>query len=316
MTTREMGGPGPMSVRLLERVRVFTGLGIRFWDSALDVPVTDGLVVHAWLSGAALPAVRAQRTASGVYAFHELPGRAAADLPPEDETAPEDAGPPAEYVIVVEDRAGRFLPAVFGVAMPLGYRGEFLAAAPGSPPGPAGRAYLFSSPARPQPPGTAALRADFWDADADAPAAHVAARATVAGREAVGIADEHGRMLLLCPHPAAERLRAGSPPGAGQGAPGSYVWPVSLRAAYRPASVRYPLATRTDLDPRWAVWPALKSVLEAQPAALLVAREGEAPVDTLDAELRHGEELLLRTAPAGAGRATSRLWVTAGASPP
>ncbi|HUH11685.1 MAG TPA: hypothetical protein VMK65_01190, partial [Longimicrobiales bacterium] len=212
-------------LRTVEDTRVFTTLGIRFWDAAFDVPIHVPLVVHAWLPEGPVPPVRAVRSPSGVYSFHALPGRAAAEYPGGEEH-PEDLGPELDYVIVVDDPGGRFLPAAFTLALPLGFRGVFpddaIASEPGGAPP---RAYLFPSPAYPVPPGAAAIRVDLLDADTDPdepePAAWAVVRATLEGRELTGIADESGRVLLLAALPLVERLNLGSPPGSGvEPAPG------------------------------------------------------------------------------------------------
>src|SRR5437773_1580626 len=115
-----------LAVRLiLERTSVFTPLGIRFWDPARNVPVTDDLVVTARPDGAFGRVTPAFRTASGVYAFEGLPGMYTVehpDVPPEP-----PAGPPTPqpFLIEVADLQRRFLPILFRVELPLPYRGLF-----------------------------------------------------------------------------------------------------------------------------------------------------------------------------------------------
>lgn len=302
-----------MLVRALERDRTFTPLGIRFWDAALDRPVAEPLTAHAWLRGSALPAVRAARSPSGVYSFHGLPGQASAERASPAQDRPEQAGPPREYAIAVDDPAGQYLPAAFSVTLPLGYRGEFLSPVGGvaaSPPETAGRAYLFSAPGRRVPPGMAAIRADVADA-AGAPAAWAVLTATVAGETRTGIADARGRAVVMIPFPTPERLRQGSPPVDG----GTASWPVTLRARWQPAALRHPFPVRDGLNPAWAGWPSLKSVLDEQgPAAVWTDEDGPSAAEWTDT-LVHGRELVLRTTLAGGARA-STLWIAAGASPP
>ncbi|MET0398113.1 MAG: hypothetical protein ABW277_15035 [Longimicrobiaceae bacterium] len=302
-------------IAVLERVRVFTPLGIRFWDSAFDVPAAAELRVHAWLAGGDFAPVRGVRSPSGIYGFHGLPGRAAQEYPAEREDAPESAGPVQEYAISVEDPGGLFLPVAFSVTLPLGYRGEFLSGGLSPPGSAAGRAYLFSAPSRPVPARAAAVRADLWDADADRPAAWAVLRATVEGATHTTVADQDGRALLLFPVPSVDRLRLGSPPGSGQGAPAGNRWAVTVGVWYEPAALRFPFAGRGDLHPAWGDRPSLKSVLDEQRAALVWQEEGLAPASEHAAELVYGEELVLRTVDAG-GTPSSRLWISAGASPP
>lgn len=303
-----------LSLRAVERTRVFTPLGIRFWDVALDVPVLRELDVHAWLLDAPFAPTKAVRSPSGVYVFHRLPARRESEFPGERER-PEDLGSQLEYAIIVDDPAGAFLPVAFSVMLPLGYRGEFLSVSVTSEPGGAGRAYLFAAPSRRIPPGLAAIRADVEDADTGEPAAWAVLRATLEGRESTGIADERGRVLLLAPLPTADRLGLGSPPGSGQGPLAGKSWPVTLRVEYQPEALRYPLAGAAELPGSWVARPSLKSILDEQNPALVTTTVGDDPVTEWTAELSYGEELLLRSRDAE-GEPLSAIRVHAGASIP
>ncbi|WP_420125869.1 hypothetical protein [Longimicrobium sp.] len=295
-----------VQIRVLERDRTFTPLGIRFWDAALDTPVTDRLQVHAWLRDSAYPPVPAVRSPSGVYAFHRLPGQASAEKPAGDDARPETDGPAGEFVIAVDDPGGRYMGAAFSVPLPLGYRGEFLSGGPQP-----GKAYLFPAVSRPVPPGVAAIRADLADPDTGAPAAYAVLSATVGGITRTAVADEAGRAVVLVPFPTPERLRQGSPPADTRAA----TWPVSLRARWEPAALRYPFPAREGMNPAWAARPSLKSILDEQRTALVWTDEGQVPAVEWTETLVHGQELRLRTTLAGGGSAPT-LWVSAGASPP
>ena len=300
-------------LRMEERVRLFTVLGIRFWDAAFDVPITQPLHVHAWLTGIAAP-LRATRAASGSYSFHSLPGRRAAEFPGDAEN-PEDLGPVQEWVISVEDPAGHYLPEVFSLTLPLGYRGEFLSATPGSLPASAGRAYLFSAPGRPVPPGAIAIRVDLEEQLTELPAAWAVLRATIDGRERIGIADEDGRVLLLAPMPEVASLGMGSPPGLGQGAPGTQRWPVTLRVASEPAALRYPFDDVAVVPVAWQRRPSVRSILDEQDPVAVITDEDDPAVSEWTDEIRYGEELVLRTRRSDDTLASS-VWITAGASIP
>lgn len=299
-------------IRELERDRTFTPLGIRFWDAALELPITHPLVVHAWPAGTEHGPVRAVRSPSGVYAFHALPGQRTAYKPAPDEEHPEQTGTPREYAIAVDDASGRYQPAAFSVTLPLGYRGEFLSApdADGVP-RPAGRAYLFSAPSRQVPPGLAAIRADFAEAETGAPAAWAVLTATVGGVTRTAIADERGRALVLVPFPTPERLRQGSPPAD----PLTATWPVSLAVRWEPSMLRFPFPAREGMNPAWAARPSLKSILDEQRAALVWTDEDQMPAADWTETLVHGQELVLRTTLADGGRSPT-VWISAGASPP
>lgn len=303
----------PLGAR--ERVRVFTPLGIRFWDAALDRPVGRGLEVWAWLRNGPFEPVRAVSSPSGAYSFHRLPGQIEAEFPGT-HGRPWEVGSELEYTIVVADPSGDFLPATFSVTLPLGYPGEFLREDGASPPGGAGRAHLFSSPSRVVPPGAAALRADLEDADRGGPAAWAVVIATLEGRTVKGVADGQGRVLVLAPTPQVERLRLGSPPGSGQGPVAGNAWPVTVRIEYQPSALRYPLEAAVGVLPApWLERPSLKSVLEEQAPAQITAVDGDAPIDEWDVEIEYGEPLQLRTHDAE-GTPLSGVQVHAGASTP
>jgi hypothetical protein len=307
------------TIRVLERDRTFTPLGIRFWDAALDVPVLEPLTVYAWLRGTKYPPTRAVRASSGIYAFHGHPGQADAERPDRREEHPELVGPPREYAIAVDDPSGRYLPEAFTVTLPLGYRGVFLepvALTAASPPEPQGRAYLFPAAARIAPPGVAAIRATLVDeatvgSDEVRPAAWAVLTATLAGETRTGIADAEGRVVVMLPFPTPERLRLGSPPVDTR----DPSWPVTLSAAWEPGALRYPFPAREGLNPAWADRPSLKSILDEQGPASVTLEEGDAPVLEWTETLVHGRELVLRTTLAGGAR-DATVWIAAGASPP
>ncbi len=298
-------------IRVLERDRRFTPLGIRFWDAALEVPIANTLSVHAWRSGGSSPPVPAVRSPGGVYSFHGLPDQAAAEKPAASERFPERVGPPRDYVVAVDDPSGTYLPVAFTVTLPLGYRGEFLGATAASPPVENGRAYLFAAPGRLAPPGLVAIRADLVDAVTEEPAAWATLSATLLGESSLGIANQDGRVLVLLQLPTPDRLQQGSPPVGG--APAS--WPVTLSARWEPNALRYPFAGGGDLDPDWATRPSLKSILDEQGAATIWTADVSAPVDEWTETLVHGQELVLRTTLAS-GETGSTLWISAATSPP
>lgn len=300
-----------VQIRVLERDRTFTPLGIRFWDAALDLPVAAALDVYAWRDGAASAPVRAVRSPSGVYAFHRLPGQLRAEKPRGDDERPEVDGPAGEYVIAVDDRAGRFLGAAFRVTLPLGYRGEFLSGGPASPPASGGRAYLFPSPARPVPPGLAAVRAELVDRDTGAPAAWAVLEATLAGETATAIADEAGRAVLMLPWPTPDLLRHPSPPVDA----GTATWTITLSVRWEPGALRYPFPARDDLPDAWTARPSLKSILEAQGPAEVWTDEEDPSVESWTETLVHGQELVLRTRLADGGHAPT-VRISGAASPP
>src|SRR4051812_19305660 len=153
---------------ILERIMIVCPLGIRFWDAALDRPVEDGLVVVAWPAEHPAASTRAILTASGVYAFHGLPGLRSFEYP--DAGQPPASPPPARrFVVAVDDRLGRFVPVVFQVDLP--YLGIFPTESGSSPDGRPPGFYLFASANSQATAGLAVLRADLVDSSG-AEAAH------------------------------------------------------------------------------------------------------------------------------------------------
>lgn len=279
----------------LEQPSVFTTLGIQFWDFALDKPIDSNLQVTAWLADSYYPPVPAFRTGSGNYAFLGLPGMHDLEYPVAGK--PPASSPPRvfNFVITVDDHLHRFLPALFGVELPLPYRGLFLSNISGSPADVEGRAYLFSAPTRPVQVGMSAVRVTVWDKEADQPAPFAALRVNINGEVWTGIADEAGRALIAFPSPLVQRLSLGSPPGTGQGSPSGMTWPVSVQVLYQAAHLRFLLQNTPDVQWPWNIRPSLKSILDAQAPALIWQTEAGPPVSAWTGTLTYGEDLVLRT---------------------
>jgi len=278
----------------LERVSVFTVLGIQFWDQTLDRPVTDGITATAQLQDSSYPVVTAFRTASGAYAFQGLPGLHDVEYPI---SGSAQTSPPKNltFVITVADSQQRFLPALFAVDLPLSYSGLFLSNRTGSPAAENARAYLFTAPTRAAAPGVSVLRADVRDRDNDKPAAHAALQLSIDGQSWIGIADDQGRVQLQFPSPLLQSLNLGSPPGSRQGAPSSMTWPISVKVLYEPSRLRFPLAGLPDVQWPWSITPSLKSILDAQQPALVWQDESGPPGTEWIGAISYGAPLVLRT---------------------
>lgn len=291
------------------RLRIVTPLGIRFRDIALESPIGHGLVTAVRSRFSDAPPVRLGTNASGIVLFNGLTGLHDIEYP---QGAEEPLfSPPAglSFVVMVADTLGRFLPAVFGIDLPL--------VGPTSPPtadldpdpAPVLDAFLFTAPTRAVTCGFAAVRADLWDVDARAPAAHARVRVTVGDRSRPGIADERGRLLVLIPSPLLERLRLGSPPGLGQDPPWEHTFPVTLEVWHRPDLPR-PFDSPDALPPPWSELPGLRGILEQQDRAFIWPTPAGPPVQTWTGTLTHDRELVVRTG------TQSELWISRGASPP
>ena len=311
-TTPTITGPGIE----LEQKSVFTMLGIQFWDFALDSPITDGLQVNAYLKDTAYSPVSAYRAASGVYAFQGLPCLHSVEYSSPDPTPVSSPQPTFHYVITVSDTLQRFLPMLFGVDLPLPYRGLFLSGDIPSPEDAGARAYLFSAPTRPVVVGVAAVRADLWDHEAKAPAAFAALRVHIDGGTWLGIADENGRALVAFPYPLLQRLSLGSPPGSGQGTLTSMNWPITVEVQYQPSAFSFLLQNTPYVQWPWSTTPSLKSILEGQQDASVWLSASGPPVSQWSGQLTYGEELILRTTPNDSSAPSGYLSISRGTSSP
>lgn len=293
---------------LLESATQHATLGIRFWDAALDVPIANELQVSASAVGSDFRPVRAKRSLSGVYVFHALSGLGALERPGTGKSGP-TAGSVA-FNITVFDPSGEFSPMVFGIGLPLAYRGLFLEADPTQRPNVA-RMYLFSARTRKQREGLASIACDVWDRETAKPAAFAVVAVTLSGETRCAIADEQGRALVLFPWPASDRLQLGSPPGWAQGSIYGQSWPITLAVRYSPSTLVYPFGKAAEAPVFWQRLPGLKSLM-AQAAALIWPDPTGPPTPGLNATLVYGRELVLRTA----NQPNSRLLVSPGTSPP
>lgn len=274
----------------LERLTIFTALGIRFWDAALDRQVTDGLIVTARRPGVDQRSVRAFRTRSGVYAFRGLPGLRALEYPADDAVL--EGSPPAltRFVIEVIDEQRRFVPVVFQVDVPffgIYPTGQSDASAP---PG----VYLFSAPTRPVASSLGVVRAQLVELLADGseqPASFALLEVALAGGPpAFGIADEEGRVAVQLPYPRFTSVLAnGSPPASADGTL-SQRWEARVRVRFDPPALDVPAGS---------VVPDLRSIFSQRPGGIQIGL-GLPPGGTtteLVTELVFGREVVLRHPP-------------------
>lgn len=258
-----------VQVVVLERITRRAPLGMRLLDLVRGAAVTDGLVVTARELGRATPVLVAQRSPfSGVYGFRSLPGlrgfeigeRPAVDWcssPPEiaasdllddgltlDEVrellAYSSPATPASFVVTVTDTRGRFLPVVLTLCLPR----EHLLEIP-----------LFSAPARPSPPGLAAVRGELRRADDSGPASWAMVTATVDEVTHVGLADRRGVWTVFLPYASPLPPPVGSP-ASGSVPLDALSWPTTVRVFYEPGRQRRVEGSRPE-DP-----PDARSILE------------------------------------------------------
>jgi hypothetical protein len=278
-----------------EKQRLFTPLGIQFWDAAQDRAVDDGLLAWAIAPTPGITPVPAVRTASGIYAFQGLPGLWDIEHPTTDALPPTSPPRSVQFVILVLDVLHRYLPQAFSVTLPLPYLGLFLSNEVTSPQGAAARAYLFSAVSRPTPSGCATVRVQAWDKAANTPAPYSGLQITVAGNTWNGIADENGAGVIYFPYPPLEKLSHGSPPGSGQGSIFDTTWPVQVQIKYQPSKITFPLAGLQGISDAWMQIPSLKSILQDQGAATIWPIEAGPAAATFSATLQYGSVLVLRT---------------------
>jgi hypothetical protein len=286
-----------------ETVATVTPLGIRFRDSATERVVTDGLVVrHSFAQDTR------SRTAvvnpSGVWVLSGLPGLHDLEtgLDPAVQASgaePGDAvywgivaGLTRSFAIDVLDARGRFLPLRLDAQAP--FRGLFepTCGSPASPAGAGADVPLFSTAARPAPPGFGMVRAQLLDVSG-APAAWAVLEVTPDGAPpALGMADERGLVALPVPYPGPSAT-AGSPPRGSTRPLSAERWAVRVRCFYDRSC---PPDGAPDLCRALGQGPATLDLAPSPPGAAL--------------ELGYGRDLLLRTP----GR--WEVVVTPAASPP
>lgn len=280
-------------MHVLDTIRRYTPLGLRFWDAATETRVVGGLQVRVWPEAAPQHAARGHRTVAGDVAVHGIAGLADVER-----TGDVEAVPPSTYVVAVDDPSGRFVSTAFTVELPRAERGFYTLARPESPPEatPPG-IYLFSAPTRPVPTRLAVVQASLRDADTGDPAAFAALRVEHAddtGDDAppddrvwAGMADKTGAVQVVFPYPRLPLLPRASPPGEGH--PLAYQqWPLRVQVHYTPAA--------QDVRPGTRV-PTLSSVFRQSRAPLIVdVSAGPVESPTMDVTLRHRVPAVVRTA--------------------
>jgi hypothetical protein len=272
--------PAPADWQVLERRSIVAPLGIRFWDPAFDVQITDGLTVTAYPEGSPRPAARAVCTPGGIFAFRKLAGLQAVEcsLPPS-----------ARFLIEVTDTGDRFQPVAFLVDAP--FKGIFPTDLPAASAMPPPGFYLFSAPTRSASPLLALVRTQVNErlgTSEYGPAAYAVLELDAPdGTTYVGLADASGTLALLFPYPDFTGLVGGASLPASPAAQ-QQSWPVTLRIRYQPSALSFPQNSRL---------PELRSVL-AQARAQIWTDPTSATgqiLSELTAILVYGQTLTLRS---------------------
>jgi len=294
--------------------------GVQFVDDQTGRFVADGLVVTGWPTGEPSRRVVARLNRSAVFVLHDVPGIRDLEMGAGDD-AYWSTVPRRPFVIDVDDMTRRFLPFRFTVELPLRGLLQLTCGSPPSVPGPGSTTVrgvpLFTAPTRPAVPGSAVVRADLWDAVANAPAAWAVVQASIPSAVARGVppvralADDRGQVALHLPCPDQEDLDGGpfeSPSGPGPVPLTARTWSVDLAAAYGPLSSDPRAATSSHGAPI----PDLCAAVMQPPATLWSDRSQTMPLTR--ASLTYGRETILRSIGSGAGP-QSVLLLTPGSPP-
>jgi hypothetical protein len=272
----------------LELVNRTAVLGVRFWDNVTGRAVGEGLHVTESTTGR-----RAVRGPSNVYVFGDLPGLRAASFGIAEPTFWNSPPATAGFTFEVTDRDRRFIPFRFSAELP--QRSLFVPScvATSSPPGVGNSVPLFSAPARPTQPGFASVRADLWDALADAPAAGAVLEISGVGADTwSGVSDTRGSVVVQCPYPEPRWQDASPPPGSS--ALSQQGWTIGVSVRYSPAIASPPASGGPAIVGYADRSPDLCAIL-TQTAGTLLA--GDSPSADLPPQtLLFGSELILRSA--------------------
>jgi hypothetical protein len=277
----------------LERQTIYTLLGVRYWDPALDEAVVDGLQVTAWPADRPEAVTTAFRTAAGVVAFRGLAGLRHLEYPAEG-IEPWEAAP-VRFIVQALDARRRYLPLVFAVHVP--HRGVFPSSALHSPDVPAAPGcWLFSAPTRGAVPGFGVVRAQLAVAESAEPVAYAVVEVAIAGETWYGISDAAGQVVVVFPLPDFTSLTGFTSPVSVMP---RQSWPVAVRVRH---------AGLVQETPVRAVAPDLRSLFE-QPGRDIWLSSGGGTGESLVMDFVFGEELVLQT-PGAPG-----LWLEPEASP-
>ncbi len=264
---------------LLEPIIKHAPLGMRFYDLAYSMNVTDGLNVTARPYGKPLPVLPAAHSpVSGIYGFYTLPGFRKYEF--ENEKDPftdfcvDDSLP--NWVISVEDTLGRFLPQVMPMCLPK----KNLLVVP-----------MYSNPARPSVAGYATVRGELWDETNNKPASWaVVSTQYTPGVVYSTVADGRGMFVLFLPYPKPSN--------------GTLLtlqqWPLSFKIHYEPNAQRWlgqpepeTLTGETVEAAKQRTPPDSNTLLQQTEAGIFDIAAGANP--TLTSSLRYRTDLVLKT---------------------
>ncbi|MCA1564713.1 MAG: hypothetical protein LC803_03455 [Acidobacteria bacterium] len=281
-------------VQVLERLTLVAPLGLRFHDAATGERVGGGLVVTVYPANNTAQRVAAFVNRSGTYVLHHAPGLRAFAHGAGDDEFWNNLPPTQTFVVEVIDEERRFQPFLFEAELPAP-RGLFNWVSPFEPSPPAGgqSVPLYSAPARAPRSGMAVVRADLWNAEANAPAAWAVVEARLDGQlHARGLSDARGSVALVFPYPKPTDSPLSSPlasPPVNKNVPLlEQTWELTLNAGYAPQD--------DDAARQPSPLPDLRAALDqlnAPPAVLWADFAAEEELS--GATLKYGQELILKS---------------------
>lgn len=275
---------GPATV--LERHGRVTPLGIRLWDDATHMAVSEGLVVTVFPPAQPERRATARPNAINTFVLPQLPGPR---VPEEEFGDGSDAFwrqvQPRPFVIEVIDRRGYYQPFTLDLSLP--FKGHAVPASVAMASPPSEVVSLFPTASRPIPAGIAVVRADLETPLGNGrrgPASWAVMDVQVGAAPPVrGLADRNGRVAVLLPYPepTSAPARPSSPPYPSGTSLVEQEWPVRVTVFYEPAA---PAPDIPNLDRALEQLPAMAWVEDAA---------GRRPLG--DQVLRYGQELIVRS---------------------
>jgi hypothetical protein len=227
-------------------------------------------------------------TRSGIYAFQNLPG-----LRRHEQNLPALNSPErVDYIIEVQDPAGRYVDVGFRIPLPLG-RGIFPTdfASVGSPEHPPRGLYLYSAATRTPPAMMAVVRGDLLNQFNQQPAANAFVRIhTAEGDVWESIADSEGRFAVLLSYPEIAG-GLGTSPSIGSGVSlAERTWELTLEVYFEPSAVEeIDLGDATTWDYRTILRQAQSTIFEQAPES------GGMPHPNLSLQLEFGRDVIAAT---------------------
>lgn len=260
-----------------EKLVIFTGFGIRFWDPAMNRQIRDHLSVKIWQDKTNFPVRYAVQTASGNYVFHRIPGMHDIEYPKDGDVKAIQK----KYTVEVRDEFDRFMPVVFQVDLPLPKRGLYLSNNGKDQPG----FNLFSSPSRTSHPNLVSVRGLLYSRSKDCPASYAFMEILIDGIRWYGISNKRGLVTVIFPYPKFKNALSDLPENMKAADPFSQQkWPVKIRIRSSPDLLKF--TEGTDL-------PLLKSISGQKEVSIWETKDSS--VIELGSEITFGQEFILKT---------------------